>query len=99
MSTQEQNTLFASQMISALVTLGCKHFAICPGSRSTPLTIAVARNPNAESYVFHDERSAAFLFWVSESPNSLGLLLPHQELLLPMLFQQLWKHQILTFRC
>lgn len=60
MSTQEQNSSFATQMIATLVELGITHFAICPGSRSTLLTIAIARNPHAESYIFHDERSAAF---------------------------------------
>ena len=50
----------AACAIEQLIHLGIHHFCICPGSRSTPLTLAVARHPKATSHIFHDERSAAF---------------------------------------
>ena len=46
--------------INQLVEWGIVDFCICPGSRSTPLTLAVARHPKARSHIFHDERSATF---------------------------------------
>ena len=50
----------AQLAIEQLVEWGIVDFCICPGSRSTPLTLAVARHPKATSYIFHDERSATF---------------------------------------
>lgn len=50
----------ATDAIHQLVQMGVRHFCICPGSRSTPFTLAIARHPEAESHIFHDERSAAF---------------------------------------
>lgn len=50
----------AHTAIAQLVEWGIVDFCICPGSRSTPLTLAVARHPKARSHIFHDERSATF---------------------------------------
>ena len=50
----------ATDAIHQLVQMGVRHFCICPGSRSTPFTLAIARHPEADSHIFHDERSAAF---------------------------------------
>ena len=50
----------AHTAIAQLVEWGVVDFCICPGSRSTPLTLAVARHPIARSHIFHDERSATF---------------------------------------
>ena len=54
------NSVFAKICIDSLLSLGVKHFVLSPGSRSTPLTAAIARNKNITQHVFHDERSAAF---------------------------------------
>ena len=35
-------------------------FCISPGSRSTPLTSAVAANPKANAVICYDERAAAY---------------------------------------
>ena len=48
----------AQVAIAQLVEWGVVDFCICPGSRSTPLTLAVARHPKATSHIFHYERSA-----------------------------------------
>ena len=39
---------------------GVRHAIVAPGSRSTPLALAVMREPLMTVQVFHDERSAAF---------------------------------------
>jgi 2-succinyl-5-enolpyruvyl-6-hydroxy-3-cyclohexene-1-carboxylate synthase len=39
---------------------GIQHAVIAPGSRSTPLALALISSPKFQSHVFHDERSAAF---------------------------------------
>ena len=49
-----------TEIIEELVLLGVTHFCISPGSRSTPLTQAIALHPDAQSYIFIDERSASF---------------------------------------
>ena len=54
------NTLWASVLVEALVRSGVRQAVISPGSRSTPITIALARNEAIESIPVLDERSAGF---------------------------------------
>lgn len=54
------NTLWCSVLVETLVRLGARHAITCPGSRSTPLTMALARHPGIEVTPVLDERSAAF---------------------------------------
>jgi 2-succinyl-5-enolpyruvyl-6-hydroxy-3-cyclohexene-1-carboxylate synthase len=54
------NTLWASVLVETLARLGLKAAVLCPGSRSTPLTIAFARHPDIEALPILDERSASF---------------------------------------
>ncbi len=54
------NTLWASILVETLKCLGLSTAVICPGSRSTPLTIAFAQHPHIEAIPILDERSAAF---------------------------------------
>lgn len=54
------NVLWASLLVEELSRNGCNFFCICPGSRSTPLTAAVAQNETSESLICFDERSAGF---------------------------------------
>lgn len=58
--TSNLNTIWGSLLVEELVRQGVELFCISPGSRSTPLTAAVARNPRARSVVCLDERGAAF---------------------------------------
>lgn len=54
------NSVWASILVETLYRLGLKMAILCPGSRSTPLTIAFAQHPNIEAIPILDERSAAF---------------------------------------
>lgn len=58
--TSNINTLWASLIIEELIRNGVNYFVISVGSRSTPLTVAVARHALAKNIVCFDERSAAF---------------------------------------
>ncbi|TNJ37928.1 2-succinyl-5-enolpyruvyl-6-hydroxy-3-cyclohexene-1-carboxylic-acid synthase [Prosthecochloris vibrioformis] len=53
-------TLWSDFIIEELVRSGITMFCISPGSRSTPLTTAAARHPEASCSIFPDERAAAF---------------------------------------
>lgn len=55
-----RNIYFSSFLIDALVSSGIDHFVLSPGSRNTPLTVAVANNKKAISYSLIDERAAGF---------------------------------------
>jgi 2-succinyl-5-enolpyruvyl-6-hydroxy-3-cyclohexene-1-carboxylate synthase len=54
------NQLWGYLIVEELVRNGLNYFIISPGSRSTPLTVAVARNPKASHTICIDERAAAF---------------------------------------
>jgi 2-succinyl-5-enolpyruvyl-6-hydroxy-3-cyclohexene-1-carboxylate synthase len=53
-------TRWVGTLVHELVLGGVSQFVVCPGSRSTPLALAVARHPAARVWVHMDERSAAF---------------------------------------
>lgn len=65
------NTLWCSVLVETLVRLGLKHAVISPGSRSTALTVALARHSAVETIPVLDERSAAFF--------ALGLARQHRR--------------------
>lgn len=54
------NARWAAAFIEALATAGVRHVCVSPGSRSAPLTLAVAGQPGLTTSVHVDERSAAF---------------------------------------
>jgi 2-succinyl-5-enolpyruvyl-6-hydroxy-3-cyclohexene-1-carboxylate synthase len=54
------NTALASAMAEELARCGVRRAAISPGSRSTPLAVALWRQPAIETSVIGDERSAGF---------------------------------------
>jgi 2-succinyl-5-enolpyruvyl-6-hydroxy-3-cyclohexene-1-carboxylate synthase len=60
MNNRQITSLWSSIIVEELIRQGADFFCISPGSRSTPLTIAIARNPKARWKMFVDERSAAF---------------------------------------
>ena len=68
------NECWGEWIIEELVRHGTLCFCISPGSRSTPLTAAVARNDQANSVVFYDERAAAYFALRSTGIPSLNLV-------------------------
>ncbi len=60
MDPTNRNTALASAMVEELARCGVRHAVLSPGSRSTPLALALWREPGIEVSVIVDERSAGF---------------------------------------
>ncbi len=60
MDSTNANTALASAFVEELARGGVRHAVVSPGSRSTPLAVALWRQPEIEVSVILDERSAAF---------------------------------------
>lgn len=60
MDPTNRNTALASAMVEELARCGVRHAWIAPGSRSTPLALALWRQPAIEATVQIDERCAGF---------------------------------------
>jgi len=59
-SGTDVQSLWAHLMVEEMVRNGVDTFFVAPGSRSTPLTVAVARHEEAEVVLHVDERGTAF---------------------------------------
>ncbi len=60
LDSRNLNSLWCSVWVETWVQEGLRHAVICPGSRSTPLAMALARHPEVRATPVLDERSAAF---------------------------------------
>ena len=60
MSYSNINHCWGSLIIEELARLGVDYFCVAPGSRSSPLVIAVAQHKRIQSFVHFDERGLAF---------------------------------------
>ncbi|MFB6134644.1 MAG: 2-succinyl-5-enolpyruvyl-6-hydroxy-3-cyclohexene-1-carboxylic-acid synthase [Halanaeroarchaeum sp.] len=60
MTAPNRNALWARAIVDELGAAGVEAAVIAPGSRSTPLTVALAEDDSIETFSHLDERSAAF---------------------------------------
>jgi 2-succinyl-5-enolpyruvyl-6-hydroxy-3-cyclohexene-1-carboxylate synthase len=60
MDATNRNTALASAFVEELARCGVRHAVLSPGSRSTPLAVALWRQPAIEVSVIVDERSGGF---------------------------------------
>ncbi len=52
---------FCATLVDELVVHGVRHAVVAPGSRSTPMALALTARPDVTVHVVHDERVAAFV--------------------------------------
>ena len=52
---------FCATLVDEWVRCGLTDAVVCPGSRSTPMTLALAADDRVRTHVHHDERSGSFL--------------------------------------
>lgn len=71
-----RNTALASALVEELARMGCNRAVLSPGSRSTPIALALDREPGIELTVVLDERSAGFtalgMSMTSETPTLIA---------------------------
>jgi len=74
-SVAKRNAQFARQAVSQLIDGGCAGFVISPGSRHTPLVMAIA-SARVPTEVILDERSAGFfaLGWAKATQAPIALV-------------------------
>jgi 2-succinyl-5-enolpyruvyl-6-hydroxy-3-cyclohexene-1-carboxylate synthase len=58
--TSDTQAGFAATLVDEWARAGLSHAVVCPGSRSTPMALALADHPAVQVHVRLDERSAAF---------------------------------------
>src|SRR5437773_10281849 len=71
MTARDVNSSFAAVLVDEWARSGLTHAVVAPGSRSTPLALALARDQRLHVQVVLDERSASF--------RALGLALASER--------------------
>ena len=61
MTPADVQVTFCATLVDQWLALGLQHAVVAPGSRSTPMAMALAARPELELHVAHDERTAAFM--------------------------------------
>ena len=58
---QDTQATFCATLVDEWILLGVRHAVVAPGSRSTPMALALVDRSELQVHVVHDERSAAFV--------------------------------------
>jgi 2-succinyl-5-enolpyruvyl-6-hydroxy-3-cyclohexene-1-carboxylate synthase len=58
---QDVQATYCATLVDEWIHLGVRHAVIAPGSRSTPMAVALTDRPEVAVHVVHDERVAAFV--------------------------------------
>jgi 2-succinyl-5-enolpyruvyl-6-hydroxy-3-cyclohexene-1-carboxylate synthase len=58
---EDVQATFCATLVDEWLALGVEHAVIAPGSRSTPMALALSDRSEMRVHVVHDERSAAFV--------------------------------------
>src|SRR5436190_17908523 len=58
---EDLQATFCATLVDEWARDGVEHAVVCPGSRSTPLALALAADERITVHVHHDERSGGFL--------------------------------------
>lgn len=56
----DTSATFCATLVDEWVRQGIQHAVVAPGSRSTPLAVALSARSEISVHIFHDERSASF---------------------------------------
>lgn len=59
-STPSATATFCASLVDEWIRIGVRHAVVSPGSRSTPMAVALSARTEISLHVFHDERSASF---------------------------------------
>lgn len=60
-SAPDVQATYCATLVDQWLRLGVRHAVVAPGSRSTPMALALAERPEVAVHVVHDERVAAFV--------------------------------------
>ncbi|MCE9623357.1 MAG: 2-succinyl-5-enolpyruvyl-6-hydroxy-3-cyclohexene-1-carboxylic-acid synthase [Actinomycetia bacterium] len=58
---EDVQATFCATLVDQWVRMGLRHAVVAPGSRSTPMALALAERSDVALQIAHDERSAAFI--------------------------------------
>jgi 2-succinyl-5-enolpyruvyl-6-hydroxy-3-cyclohexene-1-carboxylate synthase len=61
MTTADVQMTFCATLVDQWIRMGMGHAVVAPGSRSTPMALALAARDDLQVHVAHDERTAAFM--------------------------------------
>ena len=61
MTAADTQATFCATLVDEWVRRGVRHAVVAPGSRSTPMAVALATRDDLAVHVVHDERAAAFV--------------------------------------
>ena len=61
MTPADVQVTFCATLVDQWIGMGMQHAVVAPGSRSTPMALALAARTDLQVHVAHDERTAAFM--------------------------------------